>query len=898
MKITNSVFTCIFLLVTFFSWSQTSFKGQVLDASSRAPISKTEILDARYHLITHTDEQGFFTIEIDEEQVYQFFVSKREYIDYHYVSEKTQQNGETEIIYLQPEDNNLEEITISVGNRSKNRTILNTSVPVAVLTSEEIKHSGYTSTAEVIQMIVPSFSHDRIVRGDGSETIRPSSMRGMGTDQMLVLVNGKRRHMSAFLIGDNTGVDINAIPVTAIKTIEVLKDGAAAMYGSDAIAGVINIILYDDIDGTAELQTGITTRGDGEYAKLGVRKGITFNEDTRLNIAIQASANAKTVRAGKDMRKQYFGTQFDKDGNVIYSDPEGDIKNDEYLKNPRITMIEGDPDKKNLSTFLNFDHKLDEASALYAFGGYNYGNTLNGSNRFRLPSDDGNVREIYPDGYLARGRFVTHDLSLTSGYKSFHKLLGKYDLSVSLGNSLVDIGLENSINPSMGTESPTDFHLGKQNLFNSNVNLDFSKSLDTLENHILSYGAEVRYESYKLTEGEEASYKDGGVPIIDGPNSGNRAPVGSQGYVGYRPENSVDESRNIGAAYIDYSGDITSNFNIGIAGRYEYYSDFGSTVNGKIAARYEFTPGYAVRGAFNTGFRAPSLQQTYFSQTQTNFRYDPEIDQIVSRENSTLSLESQAAKALGATALKPEKSYNFSAGFTLQPTKNLFFTLDYYMVRVNDRIVRTSFFTVDNPLIKELFNQYNIKGIQSARYFANAIDTRTQGFDLVGQYNLNTETAGDFTFLFSYNFNLHEVIDFNNPQNLEDLNETVFDEERQAAFSKNQSNLNLMIVHKYRKWRNTLRMFHAGKVSNSYPVKEEVIGLNTMPAINIFDAEVSYAVTPSFQISLGGTNLLDKMPPEADEKLNFYGNFKYYNGNGSQLGTAGASYYLKLGYSF
>src|SRR5690606_32626572 len=308
--------------------------------------------------------------------------------------------------------------------------------------------------------------------------------------------------------------------------------------------------------------------------------------------------------------------------------------------------------------------------------------------------------------------------------------------------------------------------------------------------------------------------------------------------------------------------------------------------------------GVAVRSAFNTGFRAPSMQQSYFSQTQTNFRYDPLVDEIVSRENSTLSLESEAAKALGATALSPEKSYNISAGLTYQPIRNLFFTLDYYMIHVDDRIVRTSFFTVDNPLIKELFDQYGIEGIQSARYFANAISTRTQGFDLVAQYNLQTASAGDFTFLLSYNYNLHEITGFNNPANLSNLNEAIFDEERQAASSREQSNLNFMVSHKYNKWQSTIRMFHAGKVSNSYPVKEEVIGLNTMPALTVFDAEVAYLVTPKFQVAVGGTNLLNQMPPYAHESINFNGNFKYYNGNGSQLGTAGAAYYLKMAYNF
>lgn len=898
MKTFKNTLTITLFLLGFVSWSQTKFNGKILDAESELPIQAVEILNSDYQLLAQTNEDGDFSLELTEDYPLELYFIAQGYLEYNIVLEEPTLSSEPTIFVLEKDANSLDELVINVGNRSRNRTVLNSSVPVTVLTEDEIANSGYTSTAEVIQMVVPSFRHDRVVRGDGTESIRPSSMRGMGTDQILVLINGKRRHISAFLIGDNTGVDLNAIPVSAIKTIEVLKDGASALYGSDAIAGVINIILHDGLEGMADIKAGITSRGDGEYGKFGIRKGFELGDNSVLNISMQAAANAKTVRAGNDMRQQYFGTIRDEQGEIIYYNPEGDLKNEEYFNNPRITMIEGDPDKTSVSTFLNFENKIDENTSIYAFGGYNYTNTLNGSNRFRRSLDDGNVRAIFPDGFLARGRFITHDLSLTAGYQSKSKALGNYDLSASVGNSSVDIGLEDSVNPSLGENSPTDFHLGKQNYLQANLNLDFSKPLDEEENHVLSYGAEVRYEKYQLKEGEEASYINGGVPILDGPNAGQRAPVGSQGYVGYRPENRVNKDRNISAVYVDYSADFWNKLNLGVAGRYEYYSDFGSTINGKVSARYEFLPGLAVRSAFNTGFRAPSMQQSYFSQTQTNFRYDPIVDEIVSRENSTLSLDSDAAKALGATALSPEKSYNISAGLTYQPIRNLFFTLDYYMINVDDRIVRTSFFTVDNPLIKDLFDQYGIEGVQSARYFANAISTRTQGFDLVAQYNLHTANAGDFTFLLSYNYNLHEITGFNNPENLANLNETIFNEERQASASRQQSNLNFMISHKYNKWQSTVRMFHAGKLANSYPVKEEVIGLNTMPALTVFDAEVAYSITPEFKVALGGTNLLNQMPPYAHESINFDGNFKYYNGNGSQLGTAGSAYYLKMTYNF
>lgn len=902
MKIMSTSFKKLFGLLVLFTLSastlkaQLTLRGKIAAEESNRLIEGATITLNPMHKMTKSASDGSFVLTGLKTGVYQLEISSVGLVKF----AKTIKLNKDTVLTVMMTDNssNLNEVSISVGNRGKSRSIIKSPVPVQLISSQEIKTSGYTNTAELIQMLVPSFTQNRIVRGDGSETIRPSTMRGMGTDQMLVLVNGKRRHISAFLIADNTGVDLNAIPVSAIESIEVLKDGAAAIYGSDAIAGVINIILKKDTGGSVDVQSGITSRGDGFNTKIGIDKGFALKNNGVLNVAVQGLYVEKTVRAGADLRKQYFGTIKNAAGNVTYSDPVGDAKNAAYAADPKVTMIEGDPQKKVLGTMINYSQPLKNEGKIYAFGGVNYNNTLNGSNRFRLPGDDGTVRSIYPDGFLARGKIVTTDYSFAGGYKQDFKLLGMMDASVSLGGNSVQFNLLNSDNPSLGAKSPTDFYLGTHHFNQYAANLDFVKALDQNKVYSLAYGAEFRVENYSIKAGEEASYIDGGVPILDGPNAGKRAPVGSQGYVGYRPSNAVAQSRNTSAAYAELTADFTKSFTVSAATRYEYYSDFGSTINGKISARYEFIKGYAIRGAANTGFRAPSLQQSYFSQTQTNYTLDPAVGQIVSRENSTLPINSPAAIALGAQPLKPEKSYNVSAGLTALPVKNLFITADLYAVRVNDRIVRTSFFTTSNPLIKKLFDDYNIVGIQSARYFANAIDTRTQGIDIVAQYELHANNLGHFTFLASYNYNLLKIVGVHNSATLASLNENIFNPERIAATATKQNNFTMSIVHNLNGFTSSLRVYRAGELSNQYPIAQKVIGLNTMPALVTLDAEVSYQFKNKVRFGIGANNIFDKMPPLNDPSLSFNGNFKYYNGNNSQLGVTGAYYYAKLGYSF
>jgi len=812
--------------------------------------------------------------------------------------------GATQDVTLAEAPFQLEGVTVSVGTRGANRTVLESPVPVDVLSARDLVTTGAVQTAEVIQALVPSFTQPRIVRGDGSETVRPATLRGLGTDQLLVLVNGRRRHVSAHLIGDATGVDLNTIPAGAIDRIEVLRDGAAAQYGSDAIAGVINVVLKDNGGGRRFSVTGgQTTRGDGATGLASLNGGVGLGRRGGfLNVTGELLGTEQVRRAGPDLRQQYFGTVRDSTGRVLYSDPRGDSLNAAWAANPRVTMLEGDPRRVAGSLYYNARLPLRPALSLYSFGGYTNREVRNGSCRFREPKADGVVRAIYPNGFLARGLNATTDLAGTAGVRA-DAGGGSWDLSVGYGGSSFEYNLQNSNNPSLGAASPRDFYLGTHRFEQVAGNLDFVRAVDLgLPSPVtVALGSEVRGEHYEIRPGEPASYEDGGVPIMDGPNAGRRAPAGSQCYVGYRPSNTTDTWRSNAAAYVDLESNVTRALLLGVAGRAERYSDFGSTVNGKIAARFEPVRGYALRAAANTGFRAPSLQQSHFSQTQTNFLFDAAVGQIVSRENSTFRLRSVAAEALGASPLEPERSTNVSAGVTATPVGNVAVSVDHYDITVRDRIVRTSFFSVNNPKVKALFDASGVRDIQAGRFFTNAVDVRTRGWDVVLQSGVDLASAGRTQITAGYNRTKNTVLRVaGTPPELAGLEETIFNASARRGVeraSPRGGNLSLTLTHDVGDVSLLLRTFRYGKWVGSDP-EEERPGVNVTPAMWYTDVDLAYRLrlrgTRTLTLALGGTNVFDTMPPEAGPDASFFGNFRYVNGANSAFGVNGAYLYARV----
>jgi iron complex outermembrane recepter protein len=629
-------------------------------------------------------------------------------------------------------------------------------VPVDVLTHEQIAASGFTETAQVIASLAPSFNFPRPSITDGTDTVRPATLRGLGPDQVLVLVDGKRRHQSALVhlngsVGrGSTGVDLNAIPLSAIDHIEILRDGASAQYGSDAIAGVMNIVLKNGV-AAAEVTSefglskgsfagnqctpdGLTCStgsdidfSDGGLADVGGSWGIAAGKGS-ITIASEYRSHNRTNRASFDPRDQIVAGDA---GHNAVAEP-----------NHRW----GDPDTRDVMTFLNATLPLDArgTKTVYAFGGYSR-RAANSAGFFRRALDPRNWPQIYPLGFLPEIQPTVVDASAEGGFRGAH---GRwtYDVSAGTGHNSFAFTIGNSLNASLGASMPPNkstFDAGTLVLNQSVANADVRRPLAVkgLAGPVnFAFGAEVRYENYQIQAGEPDSYRDGGALN----QAGAPAAIGAQVFPGFRPSNEVNKYRSSSGAYVEVESDLTRRIRIGAAVRAEHYWDnVGGTFDGKGTGRVQAARFLVLRASFSTGFRAPSLGQSYFSSTSTTFL---NLGQgLVPVEALTLPVDSPAAIALGATPLKPEQSRNASAGFVLTPARNLDVAVDYYHIAIDDRIVLSGNFTA--APIAALLAPF---GANSARFFTNAIDTRTDGVDATAAYRVGL-AGGDLHLHAGYN---------------------------------------------------------------------------------------------------------------------------------------------------
>jgi iron complex outermembrane recepter protein len=636
-------------------------------------------------------------------------------------------------------------------------------VPVDVISHEAIAASGYTETAQLLASLAPSLNFPRPTITDGTDTVRPATLRGLGPDQVLVLINGKRQHQSALVhVNDSigrgsTGVDLNAIPVAAIDHVEILRDGAAAQYGSDAIAGVINIVLKSGVANPMVSATFGLAKGsfaantctpsgasctvgddihfsDGGLADVGGAWGIGVGKGS-VTAAVEYRHHNRTNRASFDPRDQV--TAGDAGTNAIAQ------------PNHRW----GDPDTRDLMTSLNANIPLNrsETQFLYAFGGYSR-REANSAGFYRRALDARDWPQIYPLGFLPEIQPTVTDGSGTAGIRGLVRGW-TYDASAGYGHNRFGFTIGNTLNVSLGPTIPpnkTTFDAGSLVLNQFVANVDFSRSIGVRlfgGPMSIAFGAEHRRESYQIVAGEPDSYGDGGSL-----NQFGGAPaIGAQVFPGFRPSNEVDASRNSIAGYVDVETSVTSWLRFGVAGRAEHYNDFGDTLDGKLAVRAQVAPRAAVRGSISTGFRAPSLGQSFFSSTATNFL---NLGQgLVPVESLTLPVNSAPAQVLGAVPLKPEQSRHAAGGIVLTPARRLTVSIDGYRIAIDDRIVLSGNFTA--PPIVALLAPFGANG---ARFFTNAIDTRTSGVDVVSDYALSVGNGGQLHLRAGYNYTRSRIV--------------------------------------------------------------------------------------------------------------------------------------------
>lgn len=780
----------------------------------------------------------------------------------------------------------IEDIVI-VGNRSVKRTKLETPVPVDVINIDKIQRSSPQMTAQdLLNYVVPSFNSVRQSASDGTEHIDPVSLRGMGPDQVLVLLNGKRRHTTSLVNYQNTvgngsvGTDLSTIPIIAIEKIEVLRDGAAAQYGSDAIAGVINIILKKNPGASASLTYGLSGRNDGETYQVGVNYGASLGKnDGFINLSLQLSHRGKTTRT-QNHDLDIFGKNFAYE--FADNPDEAREQDDLMLKKEGLTRDDfnfqiGDAQIRQGQLFFNSEYPLNDNLKFYSFGGFSI-KEGKGYGFRRLPSEDFNiVKEIYPYGFQAVLGSQIYDVSYAVGAK-YNVNNWLIDLSNTFGSNTFKYNVSNTNNASLGIKSPTSFYAGSHSFLQNTVNLDVAKNI---KNFNIAFGGEFRFEQYQIKAGDEASYTQydiNGNVAVDG--SQVIGAGGSQSFIGFSPANALKKDRHSTAVYADVSYDLDKKLSIDLAGRFENYSDFGNTLNGKLALRYEFVKNYAVRAAVGTGFRAPSLQQQYFNNSYA----DISTSGLKIVTKGIFRNDSQAARDLNFDKLKQETSVNASAGFTFKPLNNLFITIDGYWIRVKDRIVITS-----NITDERLANY----GVESGRFFANAIDTETKGIELVATYdwklgggNLNINLAGNYTET--------KITDFHFPEKIDTPRDEYFGPDQiniiETLSPKTKASLGLN--YGIGKFNFLVRNTYFGKViRDGFPfgVVQEF-----SPKV-VTDVSVGYNLTKNINLTVGANNIFDVFPDLQTYKNSYYGVFKYAP---VQMGTLGSYFFGRLNFNF
>ncbi len=838
--------------------------------------------------------------------------------------------GQTELTVTLTPIQTVESVVV-VGTRSIGRRALQAPVPIDVVNRKQLSLTGQSETGRTLQMLVPSFNFSSSTISDGTDALRPGTLRGLGPDQTLVLVNGKRRHKSALLhvntsVGRGTaGTDFNAIPASAIERIEVLRDGAAAQYGSDAIAGVINIVLKDSVEtGDASVYWGQTYEGDGDTWIGNANYGMKVAENGFLNLTAEWRDRYRTNRAGLTGTRQYNWVETDPgrpadhileiendDGTVTAKPVWFDSR--EYTFERQNFRI-GDSDSAQKVGFYNFGLPLIEGLEIYSFGGYSTRQNNSAGFYRRANQTERTVTEIYPDGFLPEINTDIEDVALALGMAWTHEATDlNVDVSLNHGLNTFDFFISNSLNASYGSSSPTSADAGGFALSQTAFNLDIAYPLSYQSSLInLAGGVEFRREGYGIDAGEPLSWINAGLGV-DG------ASGGIQVFPGFRPDNEADESRTNLAGYADFesylSGIPGSGIAVGAAVRGEQYSDFGSTVTGKATARYDITKQLAVRAAGSTGFRAPSLQQLYFNNISTQFNVDAaDVDgdgdttELLAFEVGTFRNDSDAARALGIPELKEETAFNVSSGLVLKPLQNLWVTVDGFLIQIDDRIVLSGRFSADNvPGLADA-------GAKEAQVFTNVAQTRTQGMDIAAGYLFAFDNESLLNLKIAATWADTEVTgEVDAPEILIGFENTLFPSQERSMIEEWQPNTRINLSADY--IIGNLTVGGALRYFGSYTVQE---GSGDDPARQTYDGkwltdiQSNYQLNEGLSLTIGVNNLLDQLPDANEIGQSRGGTLTDSSGNvivdspgvftysrrSAPFGFNGGLYYAKLSYRF
>ena len=818
-----------------------------------------------------------------------------------------------------------------VGSRGAPRSVDDSPVPIDLIGAEELERSGNTDMLEMLKGTVPSFNVQTNPISDAASLVKPANLRGLSSDSTLILVNGKRRHRASVIallgggINDGAqGPDISVIPSSALKQVEVLRDGAAAQYGSDAIAGVINFVLKDDADGgSLTVRHGSYYEGDGDTTEVNGNIGMALTPDGFINLSFQYKNSDATSRstqrpdaqglidAGNDNVSdlaQIWGSPEVSDDITIFANlgldlgddreaylfgnfSERDVRGGFYFRNPhtRSGVYSNDDGATLLVADIDgLDNGIECPTVNVTTGNVleqaDYGliadnSTAVGANCFAF-------NEIIPGGFTPNFGGNIVDTSLTMGTRGHIDDTFSYDVSGSVGRNESSYVIYNTLNASLGPDSPRDFNPGKHVQLEKFVNIDLVKELEVGIDSplVIAGGYEYHQETFEVTAGDEASF-------TAGPYTEQGFGIGSNGFPGFKPSSAGSFSRQNYAFYIDVEAQYTENFLMGYALRYEDYSTFGDTTNYKITAQYNVSDDFSLRGSASSGFRAPTVGQANYSNVQTS------LDGGVLVDSALLPATNPIAIQLGAQELTPEESQSIAFGAVWE-ISGFHFTLDYYNIEVTDRVSQSTRYTLTDDDRDALASAGvpNVDSIQQVSFFTNDFDTTTEGIDFITNYSTDL-LDGSSTFSLAYNWNETTVDNYTEITGEGKVSRLENDlPNHRATFTWSQS------------W-DEISMFTRLNYYGEYQgVHVDWIGTPESPGTEInadsavtVDVEVTYHVMEDIKVSIGAQNIFDEYPSELDFEQqtgsanNSWGG-KYYET--SPFGFNGGFYYLKATYSF
>jgi iron complex outermembrane receptor protein len=870
--------------------------GKVTDPDG-SPLVGVTVIEKGTNQNAATDYDGNYRIRVGSSQATLLF----RYVGFDATDVNV--DGRTTVDVTMSPGIDLSEVQV-VGSRSYKRSITDAPVPVDVIDIDELAaQTGKAEINQILQYAAPSFNATKQSGSDGADHIDPASLRGLGPDQTLVLINGKRRHQSSLInvFGTrgrgNTGTDLNALPASAIKRIEILRDGSSAQYGSDAIAGVINIILKDDSEGVSggltygaystavgsgyEEQAGdflyniegskrLDNRNvshDGNTWKLDLNYGLALGEQGGFaNITTEFLNKDRTLRPSWSWRKGYGSAAID-----------------------------------GFNFMVNSVIPISANTEFYAFGGRNFRDTdaYAFSRDGFADGDNRSVPSLYPDGFTPHITSNITDVSASAGLR--HTMANDWivDFNNTFGRNNFHYFITGTNNASLGDASPTDFDAGGHRLSQNVTSLDLSKFFDEIASGFnLAYGIEYRTERFEVFAGEVGSYAqydENGIPItnpaVQNPatdSNGDVLPGGAQGFPGYSPANEVDRGRTNLGIYVDGELNVNRDWLLGGAIRFENYSDFGQTMNFKLATRYSADNRFSVRGSASTGFRAPSLAQIHYNLIFNNFVAGESLPSLLASNTSTVT------KAFGIGPLQEEKAFNGSIGFTLAAGA-FTATVDAYSIFVEDRIVLTDNFDATHLNL----------GVEVAQFFANGVDTRTNGLDVVLSYGMDYENSGLDLSLIA-NFNDLEIKEIHNG----DLNEFTFFGPFSQAYLKAAApdyKIGLNVLYSLRKFDFAASMTQFSDVTiqdfqwvdTPATTQEDAdalyrVATDVYEAKAVFDLSVGYKISNKWKLTVGANNIFNTYPTPQFDGWTDQGGFN----DSVQMGSDGTFYFGRLGFNF